>query len=48
MKMLPMRDDLFRFDETSTFRVRFVREGEQVVAIEGLNPDGSTDRHDKD
>lgn len=48
MKMIPMGHDLFRFDENSTFRVRFVREGAQVVAIEGLNPDGSTDRHDKD
>jgi hypothetical protein len=48
MKMLPMADDVFMFDENDRFRIRFVREGNRVVAVEGRNPSGATDTHRKD
>jgi hypothetical protein len=48
MKMIPMADDLFRFDENDRFRIRFVKEGNRVVAVEGQNPGGATDTHRKD
>ncbi len=47
MKMMPMSDDRFMFDENKNFRIRFVKDKDRVVAIEGMNPDGVTDRHEK-
>ena len=48
MKMIPMADDVFRFDENDRFRIRFVKEGNRVVAVEGQNPGGATDTHRRD
>ena len=47
MKMIPMSDDRFMFDESKNFRIRFIKEKDRVVAIEGMNPGGATDRHEK-
>ena len=46
MKMIPMADDVFFFEENDSFRIRFIREGNRVVAVEGQNPEGETDRHE--
>jgi hypothetical protein len=48
MKMIPMGHDLFMFGEIDWFRLRFLREHDAVVAVEGLTPDGSSDKHHKD
>jgi hypothetical protein len=48
MKMIPLADDVFMFDESDRFRISFVREGDRVVAVEGLNPGGVTDTHRRD
>ncbi len=47
MKMIPMKEDVFRFDEIDYFRLKFVRENGKVVAVEGMYDNGSTDRHEK-
>jgi hypothetical protein len=43
MKMIPMSQDLFRFDEVPTFRLRFLRHDGQVIGVEGRYEDGTTD-----
>ncbi len=48
MKMIPMGPDLFMFDEPDWFRLRFFREGDRVVAVEGLTPEGTLDTHTRD
>jgi hypothetical protein len=48
MKMIPMGRHLFRFDEPDWFRLRFLREDDIVVAVEGLTPDGRNDIHSRD
>ena len=47
MKMIPMKEDLFRFDDLSYFRLKFIREDGKIVAVEGLYDNGHTDRNDK-
>lgn len=47
IKMIPMKEDLFMFDDLDYFRVRFIREGDKVIAIEGLYDNGNTDRNEK-
>jgi retinol-binding protein 3 len=47
MKMVPMKADLFMFDDIDYFRVKFIREGDKVVALEGNYDNGSTDRNEK-
>lgn len=44
MRMIPMGPDLFRFEEMDAFRLRAVRDGGRVVAVEGLYDDGTSDR----
>jgi hypothetical protein len=46
-KMIPIADDLFRVEGVENFRLRFVRDGGRVVAVEGLNPSGAADKHPK-
>jgi hypothetical protein len=47
MKMVPMKDDMFMFDDIDYFRVKFIKEGNKVVALEGNYDNGRTDRNDK-
>jgi hypothetical protein len=47
MKMVPMKEDLFMFDDVDYFRVKFIKEGIKVVALEGNYDNGRTDRNDK-
>jgi retinol-binding protein 3 len=47
MKMTPMKDDLFMFDDIDYFRVKFIKEGDKVVALEGNYDNGNTDRNEK-
>jgi hypothetical protein len=47
MKMIPMKEDLFMLDELTYFRIKFIREGDKVIAIEGQYDNGTTDRHDR-
>jgi hypothetical protein len=47
MKMIPMKEDMFMLDELAYFRIKFIREGVKVIAIEGQYDNGTTDRHDK-
>jgi retinol-binding protein 3 len=47
MKMIPMKEDMFMFDDVDYFRVKFIREGDKVVALEGNYDNGRTDSNDK-
>lgn len=43
--MVPMADDLFRFEEVPYFRLKILREGENAVGVKGLYDNGRTDEH---
>jgi len=43
MKMLPMAEDTFQFDEAPAFRLKFLTKDGQVVAVEGRYDDGTID-----
>jgi hypothetical protein len=47
MQMIPMKEDMFMFKEIDYFRVRFIKEGNKIEAIEGNYDNGTKDRHDK-
>ena len=47
MKMIPMKEDLFMFDDLTYFRLRFIRKEGRIVALEGLYDNGTSDKHDK-
>jgi hypothetical protein len=47
MKMVPMKDDMFMFNDIDYFRVKFIKEGNKVIALEGNYDNGRTDRNDK-
>lgn len=47
MKMIPMGDDLFMFDEIDYFRLKFIRKNGKVIAVEGHYEGGRTDRNEK-
>jgi retinol-binding protein 3 len=47
MKMVPMKDDMFMFNDIEYFRVKFIKEGNKVIALEGNYDNGRTDRNDK-
>lgn len=47
-KMIPLSEDYFGFDEIDYFRLKFIKEGNKVVAVEGYTPDGPADRHLKE
>jgi C-terminal processing protease CtpA/Prc len=48
MKLIPLREDYFGFTEIDYFRLKFIKEGDKVVAVEGYTPDGLMDKHLKD
>lgn len=43
MRMIPMADDVFGFDELPTFRVKIVKKDGVVVGLEGRYDNGTTD-----
>ncbi len=47
MKMIPMKEDVFRFDDIDYFRLRYIRENGKIIAVEGMYDDGRTDRNEK-
>lgn len=44
-RMIPIADSCFALEGNDNFRLRFLKEGKQMVAVEGLNPAGVTDKH---
>jgi len=47
MKMIPMKEDLFMFDDLAYFRLKFIRENGRIVALEGHYDNGTVDKNDK-
>ena len=47
MQMIPMKEDMFMFNEIEYFRLKFIMENEKSIAVEGNYDDGRTDRNDK-
>jgi hypothetical protein len=45
MKMIPIAENDFMFDEIDNFRIRFLKEGDRVVAVEGHGLTGAPDKH---
>jgi hypothetical protein len=45
MKMTPIADDCFMLDGIDYFRLKFIKEGNRVVAVEGYDMAGVTDKH---
>lgn len=48
MRMIPIADDYFMLEGIDYFRLKFLKEGGRVVAVEGHNPSGAVDKHLKD
>jgi hypothetical protein len=44
-RMTAIGDDCFAVEGADNFRLRFLREGSRIVAVEGRNPAGATDKH---
>lgn len=44
-RMIPIAESCFALEGNDNFRLRFLKEGERTVAVEGLNPAGAVDRH---
>jgi len=47
MKMTPMTENLFMFDDLDYFRLEFIIKNEEAVAVVGHYDNGRTDRHEK-
>lgn len=48
MKMIPIADDYFKLEGIDYFRLKFLTEEGRVVAVEGHDTAGQTDKHLKD
>jgi hypothetical protein len=48
MKMIPIADDYFMLEGIDYFRLKFLKEGGRVVAVEGYDTSGAVDEHLKD
>ena len=44
-KLTPIALDYFAVDGNENFRLRFIKEGDRIVAVEGHNPAGVADKH---
>jgi hypothetical protein len=44
-RMIPIADSCFALEGNDNFRLRFLKEGERMVAVEGINPAGVADKH---
>ena len=47
MRMVPISEDYFMFDEIDYFRVKFQKLGNQVTGIEGHYDNGTIDSNPK-
>lgn len=47
-KMIPIKDDYFYFDELDYFRLKIIKEKNEVVALEGIYDSGYKDISEKD
>jgi len=47
MKMIPMTDKLFMFEDINYFRLRVIIEDGKAIAVEGQYDNGTTDKHQK-
>lgn len=47
MKMIPIGEDRFMFEEIEYFRLKFIIENGKAVAVEGQYDNGRTDRNDR-
>jgi len=47
-KMTAISEDLFMFEKIDYFRLRIIKEGTKVVAVEGIYDNGRTDRNERD
>jgi hypothetical protein len=47
MRMIPMTEDYFMFDEIGHFRLKILKEGDRVVAVQGYTVDGPSDKHSR-
>jgi hypothetical protein len=45
MKLIPIAEDYFALDGIDYFRIKFIKEGNQVVAVEGHDITGPADKH---
>ena len=48
MKMIPITQDYFMFKEIDSFRLKFLKEDNKVIGVEGYTAEGPTDRHLKE
>jgi hypothetical protein len=48
MKMIPITEDYFMFDEIDDFRLRILKKDNEVFGVEGYRADGPTDWHLKE
>jgi len=48
MKMIPVSEDSFMFQEIDYFRLKFLKEDTKVIAVEGYTVEGPVDRHLKE
>ena len=44
-KMISITDSCFALEGNDDFRLKFLKEGERTIAVEGHNPAGVTDKH---
>lgn len=44
-RMIPIVEGCFALDGNANFRLRFLKERDRIVAVEGLDPTGVTDKH---
>jgi len=44
-RMTPIADGCFAVDGNDNFRLKFLKEGGRIVAVEGHNPAGVADKH---
>jgi hypothetical protein len=45
LKMTPISSTYFLLHGTDTFRIEFIKEDHRVIAVQGRNPSGATDKH---
>lgn len=48
MKMIPISEDYFMFNEIDYFRLKILKEDNKVIGVEGYSFEGPTDRHLKE
>jgi hypothetical protein len=44
-RMTAIGDDCFAVEGADNFRLRFLREGSRIIAVEGRSSAGATDKH---